>query len=341
MNWQNMLVLSFWINCSVFLGAIVGQARPTAQITVLVRGDDGLAVTGIVICASTFQRQVSGDHFGRAESRIVEGSTDSKGTITLTIPCLSGEVTYGTHLPLVGYYWSKGDRICFTDTEAGKWKPWNPTVELLLKKIVNPIPMYAKKVGVHKKDGGQTALKTLEAAGYDLEKGDWVLPFGKGETSDFIFRLETEPKRTAQNKFKHDVELFDAKFTLSFSNVGDGIQAVTGSPSALRLSRVAPDRGYEPSLLRRNYRTKPDEPIHSEIKENRNYFFRIRTRMDEQGNIISALYGKIHGDIEWGHGGWVRFVYYLNPTSNDRNMEFDPTKNLFKKLTSLEEVHDP
>ncbi len=37
----------------------------------------------------------------------------------------------------------------------------------------------------------------------------------------------------------------------------------------------------------------------------------------------------------------MRFSYYLNPTPNDRNLEFDPEQNLFKKLTILEEVWDP
>jgi len=35
------------------------------------------------------------------------------------------------------------------------------------------------------------------------------------------------------------------------------------------------------------------------------------------------------------------FKYFLNPTPNDRNVEFDPKQNLFKNLSSLEEVSDP
>jgi len=59
----------------------------------------------------------------------------------------------------------------------------------------------------------------------------------------------------------------------------------------------------------------------------------VRTVLDEKGNILSALYGKIHGDITVS--GTLRetskiiFTYYLNPTPNDRNIEFDPNKNLF------------
>jgi len=35
------------------------------------------------------------------------------------------------------------------------------------------------------------------------------------------------------------------------------------------------------------------------------------------------------------------FDYYLNPTPNDRNVEFDPKRNLMKNLKPLEEVTEP
>ncbi len=38
---------------------------------------------------------------------------------------------------------------------------------------------------------------------------------------------------------------------------------------------------------------------------------------------MSANYAKIYGDFP-------KFVYFYNPTPNDRNLEFDPDKNLAK-----------
>ena len=64
--------------------------------------------------------------------------------------------------------------------------------------------------------------------------------------------------------------------------------------------------------------------------------------IDEGGKVKSALYGKIDG--EFGLDAinsktcFVLFTYYLNPTSNDRNMEFNPQKNLFTDLTSDERL---
>ena len=66
-----------------------------------------------------------------------------------------------------------------------------------------------------------------------------------------------------------------------------------------------------------------------------NYFFRIRTLLDEQGKIKSALYGKIYGNFKFGgatEGGFLNWDYYLNPEFNSLNMEFDPERNLFRNL---------
>jgi hypothetical protein len=57
--------------------------------------------------------------------------------------------------------------------------------------------------------------------------------------------------------------------------------------------------------------------------------------------VKSALYGKIAGPISCGAQGYIEFTYYLNPTPNDRNMESDPTKNLFQNLTDDQQVKAP
>ena len=65
-----------------------------------------------------------------------------------------------------------------------------------------------------------------------------------------------------------------------------------------------------------------------------NYHLRVRTRLDERGNVIDAQYGKIYMDFEAKSNPNVPcfgdFTYYLNPVPNDRNVEFG--ENLFKNL---------
>ena len=71
----------------------------------------------------------------------------------------------------------------------------------------------------------------------------------------------------------------------------------------------------------------------SDSLPDRCYTFRIRTRRNDKGELVEAYYGKIYGDFEFegddkkGLIG-VKFLYYLNPKSLDRNLEWDMKTNL-------------
>ena len=89
----------------------------------------------------------------------------------------------------------------------------------------------------------------------------------------------------------------------------------------------------------------PIFPIDTGLRDDQNYFFRVRTVMDENGKIKSALYGKIIGDIAvdvfHSKTPLILFSYCLNPNLNDRNMEFDPKKNLFGRLSPTVQIRTP
>ena len=59
-----------------------------------------------------------------------------------------------------------------------------------------------------------------------------------------------------------------------------------------------------------------------------------------KGKVVEAFYGKIYGDIAmgWSYQGVssVSFLYYFNPTPNDRNLEWDRKNNLCDKPGKLE-----
>ena len=72
-------------------------------------------------------------------------------------------------------------------------------------------------------------------------------------------------------------------------------------------------------------------------REDQNYTFRVRTKRDEHGVITNAFYGKIYGPI-WYGVKYVGCTYYLNPTSLDRNLEFDRTKNLLQGVVDKNQL---
>jgi hypothetical protein len=253
--------------------------------------------------------------------------------------------TAGVYAKKDGYYGSSGYGIHFTNTTGivrKKWQPWNPTVEVILKRIVDPIPLYARHIRLGK------VPKEGELIGFDLVEGDWVTPHGKGKQSDLLFELDRKPEQIVERIGVHrhyDVTLYDITFSITGANKGDGFIPlpipVREGGSGLRMPRNAPLAGYEPRVSVRDYRDSIDKPSQNTVDENMNYFFRVRTILDKDGNIESALYGKIHGDFQLDHHGNIGFTYYLNPTPNDRNVEFDPKQNLFKNLPSSEQVRQP
>ena len=188
---------------------------------------------------------------------------------------------------------------------------WNPSLDLLLKKIRHPIPMYAKRIV-----GNPPA--TNAPAGFELQMGDWVKPYGNGLSTDVIFL------RRLEMRSKHD---YDEKLTVRFPNKGDGIIefSVPGEDRYCDLlsPHEAPLQGYQAEIVREKH-NHPGEFMRLDYDPNRNYFIRVRTIVDSEGHLKSALYGKIYGDF-------MQFVYYLNPTPNDQNIEFDPSQNLLPK----------
>jgi hypothetical protein len=234
-----------------------------------------------------------------------------------------------------GYYSTVGN-YQFTNAIDGKWQPWNPIIDMVVKPILNPIPMYARAVGAI-----PNILKLPQqntSIGFDLEAADFVIPYGKGTVPDFIFTLTTKVPFVSYG------QPFDISLNLSFSNKGDGIQSVIAplrQGCDFRLPRYAPESGYQPTLVQETAIFSNGKSLNTQFNENQNYFFRVRTLLDEQGNVKSALYGKISGPIQFRKNGRLQFTYYLNPTPNDRNMEFDPKKNLFTNLPILEQVTAP
>ena len=129
----------------------------------------------------------------------------------------------------------------------------------------------------------------------------------------------------------------DTTLTVSFSNPNDGIQVFYAYPmqgSAFRSPRFAPETGYATNYVMT--RRMDDRSLYDDAAwEDLNYIFRVRTKCDAQGTITNALYGKIYGTLEHrinGAKGVFGCTYYLNPTPNDRNLEYDPKRNLFKGL---------
>ncbi len=331
MKTSKYILLAITCITSTYALATENETRYLAQITFEAYDDYGKPVPNAEISMSTFYHWEPGEGFGRDITETFVGTTDEDGVVAIQGRSLRGEFSFGPQ-PKPGYYLGGGGRYQFKEAKEGRWKPWNPVIKILIKPVVNPVPMYARKIG----NSPPLEIPEMnESSGFDLMIGDWVAPHGKGKTSDLVFTLkELVPFTTATKPF-------DYTLTVSFTNEGDGIQSVLSENSMLRTPRYAPESGYTPKLEKQMAIFAEGKPMKLDALEDQNYFFRVRTVLDEQGQVKSALYGKMVGDIKFGVNRLVRFNYYLNPTAMDRNMEFDPQRNLFPRLRSLEKIEAP
>ncbi len=254
------------------------------------------------------------------KDKIIEGHIDNKGIWIFEDQCL-GDLFFSVFKE--GYY-RTGYTIRFKEINhaLGRYEPWDQQIDLSLKKIGKQIPMYAKNADIR-------IPKIDKTIGYDLMAGDWVSPYGNGQASDFLFQLTNNSNASSmQNNNYYDISL-----TISFSNNADGIQTFLTNKdgSYLKLPRVAPPNNYKATLTKRIY---VDGEGHgkTDYAENQNYIFRVRTKADKDGNIESALYGKIIGDVLFGVNQPIKFTYCLNPEPNSRNLEWDTNKNLISGL---------
>jgi len=294
-------------------GAVTAIDYPEGRITIKGLDDESNPVEGAEVGIG-FQ-VMSKRYFGNEEIE-VRGVGNADGEFSGSA---KGDSNLGFTVRKAGYYQTTG-KYDFKEAIAGKWQPWNPTVEVVLRRVEKPIAMYAKKVDL--------AMPAFEVpVGFDLVIGDWVAPHGHGKTPDLVFTAHL------QQRSKKD---YDYELSVTFSNPEDGLQPFEAPRfygSELKSPRLAPENGYLPEWKQFRKRV-PGKAEVSNVSESRNYLLRVRTVVDEKGKLVSALYGKIYGDF-------LRFTYYLNASPNDRNLEFDPKQSLYEGLRETERVKEP
>jgi hypothetical protein len=209
---------------------------------------------------------------------------------------------------------------------GNRWLPWNPTIPVVLREVRNPIPMYVKSV--------DHILPKGVSIGFDCVVGEFLPPVGKGEVADFNVLVEQNGVLTKDRKFSK-------RMILQATSEGGGFVFLKAhSASAFKSEHQAPLDDYAGSVdFYAEYPpSSASTPTIDPFASGKYMVFRSRIERDDEGNIIEANYGKIYETIEYGRNAriqtdeesTIRFLYYFNPTPNDRNLEFDGKNNLFK-----------
>ncbi len=326
---------------AVFLLGCVAHGQTQHDLTVKVSDDTGQPLPG----AQTTIRFLK---IGGEDAN--SGLTDENGEFSAR-----AEISLGTFLRAekTGHYTAKLNNTGNFQIPQGK-----ATVPFVLPRALRPVPLHALRL-----DYLQLPVQG-EWLGYDLKAADWVSPHGKGKTADIRFKFKNEfmgyvaagpnlersremSKTIAQRsgrvfseeEFKLSAGKWRGVLEVSFPGPKEGVAEETKRYwyyNEMRLPHSAPEEGYKPSL---RYEANTYEPRQPEKLVG--YYLRTRVQLDADGDIISANYAKIYDDIRFDARGMVSFWYYFNPTPNDRNLEFDPARNLFPQSMKGANVANP
>lgn len=264
------------------------------QLLVRAIDEEGNSIGGATVVVSYYVNRTDGGVGG--DGRLITGSTNAGGECLVRLP---GQEAATVVIEKGGYYRSER-----------RLRGTNDRVEMVVRPVAIPIAMFAGRLT-------QGPGEDDETRSFDFEEGDWLPPFGRGKSADVFLTYQT--KKLAEGA--------DQRTRIFFPNDGDGIVPFDQSrfaDSFLRSPRYAPSDGYAPEYTQ-VFAFVPGKPVTGNLRgEKGGYFLRIRTVKDPSGKIVSARYVKIYGDFPL-------INFYLNPTPNDRNMEFDPKANLIRR----------
>ena len=260
-----------------------------------------------------------------------------------------------------GYYNKEWTQIKFSERSVlrlGRWLPTDIVSTARLDRVINPVPLYVKTARkkyreanvrnytVWKKHQGLSATNNVPVIkdisfSFDMIKGEWLPPHGNGEYEDIRFTFNETVLGWIKGR-GYDGTYMTKKYRVDVVVVmpgeGNGVVEMPSSEGVGIKIRTVPSNGYSNNILRWKGWFGGGDGIKTDCDKNRNYAFRIRTKYDASGNIESAYYGKIYGDFNIKDLEGVEFLYYLNPTSNDRNLEWDMKNNL---CPTQERIHNP
>jgi hypothetical protein len=287
---------------------------PISHISVTVTNEDEMPVEG-----ATVQGYFTNLKHGYVPGPERISITDDEGKANISGPAY---FSVNVEIEKEGYY--KSEKKIPVNLKQDQ------DVSILLRPKRNPVALYARQVTLVIPERGSEY-------GFDFLKGDLVLAGHNGSQADI--KIKFDRNIIDENNFTQTV-------TIDFSNPADGIVEMKVNDkwkqSYFQTPYDAPLEGYG-SKIKLRY-TRDTLSIN---KENIDvpFFIRIRTKKNEDGYIETAYYCKIPSGVSLfgvlAEEPSLKMTYYCNSTSNDRNLEFNTKKNLFKNLKQTEKVWVP
>lgn len=308
------------------------------EVSVVVAdGDTGEPVEGALVeIAFPGRKTMDGIIYGGFRTR----KTSAKGLCKATGPTEFNHVDIKVEKD--GYYKSSLTAH-FPLDENLRILPGASVVTVALMRVIHPIPLFVGDEPAWRPD--EMFGKGTNTLEFDMMAGDYLPPVGKGSVADIVFtREQCQVLSLVTNRDYGVIYSTRDQVRVRFPNPGDGIVSMPTNACSLLKIRTAPENGYKPDYL--SYKIITTNDVFMSWEADPNLCFRIRTKFDANGNVVEANYGKIYGGLGFNHSfsyekikeprvERMRFLYYVNTTSLDRNLEFDCDRNLKPKNSTL------
>lgn len=282
--------------------------------------DAGLIVSNAVITTNTQRDRLANlGHAGSPQRKII-AITDMNGCARIEFPCYSGE--FSSYVSAMGFYPEHKKNLRFNYARDSVFfahlLEHEKHLSFTMRKKLNPIPCFGYGAG----EDFPFPLKNGRF-GFDMEKGDWTVPHGKGEVADFILRREES------NGVYRAVLEFEGPFNGAYK------QKQESSTSFKSTYRADTNHVYAQTMDIWTKKRMGKETVRSQFVSDEEYLvIRSRSVVDADGNLKSCNYSKIYGGITaYRYFQFMTMVF--NPKKNDANLEFDTQRNLRRRTSGI------
>ena len=302
------------------LSSIPTNWNSNVEVRFRVVDDAGLIVSNAVISTNTQRDRLA--NLGHADSpqRKIMAITDTNGCARIEFPCYSGE--FSSYVSAMGFYPEHKKNLRFNYARDSVFfahlLEHEKHLSFTMRKKLNPIPCFGYGAG----EDFPFPLKNGRF-GFDMEKGDWTVPHGKGEVADFILRREES------NGVYRAVLEFEGPFNGAYK------QKQESSTSFKSTYRADTNHVYVQTMDIWTKKRMGKETVRSQFVSDEEYLvIRSRSVVDADGNLKSCNYSKIYGGITaYRYFQFMTMVF--NPKKNDANLEFDTRRNLRRKTSGI------
>ena len=250
----------------------------------------------------------------RPKGHAIIGETDENGVFTAVEKTCGDEIEIS--IDKSGYYPSKR-KLCYATmgkerlVRDGRWLPYGDMQQVVLRKRRNPVATerfwefrYTKEVN--------------SWIGFDIEKNDFVRPYGIGTISDFEVFIDWDGEWLP----KYKGMAVEIRFADPFSGYYE-------TPANTESSFIGPYRAEPAANYAQNAKFSEQvrgggEIDESHFNKSNCWVVRSRCKVNEKGELVSANYTVIH-DITFackkGRIAGFSIIGFFNPTPNDTNLE--------------------